>query len=91
MAGWKSERQSPDLPHKDTDTDRDALEGLEAAIQPDVDGGADGGGPTIEGVGDHEEVVRSDREELPVVRPGRGQSLIHLKQLEGQRTKEGEI
>lgn len=41
-------------------TDRDALEELEASVQPDVDGGADGGGPTVEGVGDHQEVVRPD-------------------------------
>lgn len=66
---------------KTTNTDRDALEGLEAAVQPDVDGGADGSGLTIEGVGDHQEVVWSNGEELPVVCPGRGQSLVHLKQL----------
>lgn len=62
-------------------TDRNALEVLEAAIQPDVDAGADHGGPTVEGVGYHQEVVRSNREELPVISSGRGQSLVHLEEL----------
>ena len=34
-------------------TDRDILEGLEGAFQPDIDGGANGGGLTIEGVRHH--------------------------------------
>lgn len=62
-------------------TDRNALEVLEAAVQPDVDAGADCSGPTVEGVGYHQEVVRSNGEELPVISSGRGQSLVHLEEL----------
>lgn len=69
-------------------TDRDVLERLEAAIHPDVDGGADGGGLTVKGVGYNQEVVRSHGEELPVIRSGCGQSLVHFKHLTGR--KEGQ-
>lgn len=67
-----------------SNTDRDTLEELETVIQPDIDGGTDGGCLTIESVGNHQEVVRSNAEEFPVICPGRGQSLVHLKQLKGR-------
>lgn len=66
-------------------TDRDVLEGLEAAVHPDVDGGADGGGPPIKGVGDGQEAVGPNGEELPVIRSRCGQRLVDLKQLTGHR------
>lgn len=71
-------------------TNRDVLEGLETPVQPDVDGGADGGGPTVKAVCHHQEMIRSDGEELPVVRAGRGQSLVGLKQLE-QDTRDKDL
>lgn len=64
-------------------TDRNALEELEAAIQPDVDGGADGSDLPIEGVGNNQEVVCSNGEKLPVICPRSGQGLVYLKQLKG--------
>lgn len=68
-------------PTKTRDTDRDVLEGLEASGQPDVDGGAEGGASSVEGVGHHQEMIRPHGEELPVIRSRCGQSLVHLKEL----------
>ena len=57
------------------------LKRLEHALKPDVDGGLDVCGDSIEGVGHHQEVVGSHGEELPVVGPGCQQGLVHLKHL----------
>lgn len=73
---------SPTFQH--ISTHQDFLEGLETSVQPDIDSGADDGRLTIEGVGNRQEVVWPNCEELPVVRSGRGQSLVHLKQLMGR-------
>lgn len=57
------------------------LEHLEASIYPNVDDWIDRGGRSIKGVRDHQEMVRPDREELPVVGPGGRQRLVNLKSL----------
>lgn len=76
-----------DHKHRQRCSDRDVLERLESAIHPDVDGGADGGGLTVKSVGYNQEVVRSNGEELPVIRSGCGQTLVHLKHLTRQKRK----
>lgn len=86
--------ESPDLKnlHNHVDnikteyTDRDVLEGLEAAIQPHIYGGADGSDLTVEGICNDQEVVWPNREELPVICPRCGQSLVNLKELNGGNT-----
>lgn len=57
---------SPD-PRPRLNTDRDVLVAPETPVQPDVDGGADGGVLTVEGVRHHQEMIRADGEELPVI------------------------
>lgn len=71
-----------------SNTDRDFLESLEAAVHPDIDSGADCGGLTVKGVGDNQEVVRPNSEELPVISSRRGQSLVHFKHLTGRKEEE---
>lgn len=57
------------------------LERLKASIDPNVDDGVDRSGDAVEGIGDHQEMVRSNSEELPVVGSRCRQQLVNLKGL----------
>lgn len=59
----------------------DCLEHLEASVYPNIDNRVDGCGHSIKGIGNHQEVVGPNREELPVVRPRCWQQLVNLKGL----------
>lgn len=57
------------------------LKHLEASIDPNVDDRINRGCHSIKSICDHQEMVRSDCEELPVVRPWGPQHLVDLKRL----------
>lgn len=59
----------------------DCLEHLEASIYPNVDDWVYKSGHSIKGICDHQEMVRSDCEELPIVGPWGWQHLVNLKRL----------
>lgn len=77
--GWRSVTEPWSSPKRLTDTDQDLLEGLEASVQPNIHGGVEDRGLTVKGVSHHQEVIRSNSEELPVISARRGQCLVHLK------------
>lgn len=76
----KVESQEVQL-HTYSATYLDCLEHLEASVYPNIDDRVHRCGHSIEGIRNHQEMVRPNCEELPVVGPSGLKQLVDLKGL----------